>query len=623
MGFSQANVQSLTEDSAGGVARLGEARGLSGHAETGAWVMLALMGVLALGLGMAGFHGHYRETVKPAPSLGDWRYVSELLYRSLRLFVLELDLPRESPGRPMDARLDAARWLAAATTAGGVWGVLWRAWGAYRAFRREQREDARLRGMSGHVVLCGLGQRSMHLLRQLRRRGDSVVAIERNPANGQIAYARAEGAIVLVGDATDGRVLRRARVERAEKLVALCGTDSGNLEVLLAAQQGAAGGAVPYAHLVHPALSSIAGLATPGSEGAAGVRLFNSFSAAARQLFKHHPLDGTGIGAEDPRSVHLVIVGFGRMGQHVALQAARLGHFANGRKLELTIIDLQAEARYSAFSACYPALERICELRLIEGNVYDLEVRQDLERWAADEGRLLRVIVCLPQDEQAMACALSLPAAVRQRRVPVFVRVSRCDGLARWMEQATRTSDRYPCLHAFGDVQDTLDLEVVFQEALDRTARQIHEAYRRQRDDARQGDPALLPWDRLSEDLRDSNRQQTDHIDVKLRAIGYRRENGDDAATEVRVDQFSDEETELLAGMEHARWCAERWLAGWVMGPEADKENRITPYLVAYEELSEAIKEYDREAVRRIPGLLRSVGQRVIRTDATAPSALV
>ncbi|MBV8378313.1 MAG: hypothetical protein JO279_15050 [Verrucomicrobia bacterium] len=66
--------------------------------------------------------------------------------------------------------------------------------------------------------------------------------------------------------------------------------------------------------------------------------------------------------------------------------------------------------------------------------------------------------------------------------------------------------------------------------------------------------------------------------------------------------------------MEHARWTAERKLAGWQYRPgEKSEEKKTSPYLVHWDELEENIKEYDRDAVRNIPRYLEMVKERIYR----------
>jgi hypothetical protein len=123
--------------------------------------------------------------------------------------------------------------------------------------------------------------------------------------------------------------------------------------------------------------------------------------------------------------------------------------------------------------------------------------------------------------------------------------------------------------------------------------------------------PELLDWDALGEDFRESNRQQAAHLHFKLRAFGYEAVPKNDPRP--AIAGFSPEQVERLAIMEHDRWVAERRVAGWVYGESSDKPRRINANLVPWEQLTESTKGYDREAVRLIPALLDSVGQKICR----------
>jgi len=133
---------------------------------------------------------------------------------------------------------------------------------------------------------------------------------------------------------------------------------------------------------------------------------------------------------------------------------------------------------------------------------------------------------------------------------------------------------------------------------------------------AAHNDPALLPWDDLPEDFRESNRQQADHIFIKLRAIGCEAVSASDKKP--AVTELASAEMELLAEMEHRRWVAERLLAGWTYGPKKDLERRENPNLVPWVELTEEIRNYDRDTVGKISTLLESVGKKVCRRVAAS-----
>ena len=68
--------------------------------------------------------------------------------------------------------------------------------------------------------------------------------------------------------------------------------------------------------------------------------------------------------------------------------------------------------------------------------------------------------------------------------------------------------------------------------------------------------------------------------------------------------------------MEHDRWMADRFIAGWQPGRERNVQSRISPFLVPWEELGDSIKKYDLEAMKNIPALLEQAGHRVYRVNA-------
>ena len=138
----------------------------------------------------------------------------------------------------------------------------------------------------------------------------------------------------------------------------------------------------------------------------------------------------------------------------------------------------------------------------------------------------------------------------------------------------------------------------------------IHERSRQERGPRPDIDPSLADWDQLPEDFRDSNLQQADHIGAKLRRIGCVAVP-DGAAGEPAA--FTPAEIEEMAEIEHGRWTAERLLGGWTWGETRDPARRRSPYLVRWRDLPHEIQEIDRQAVRRIPDVLATVGLSVRR----------
>jgi len=58
--------------------------------------------------------------------------------------------------------------------------------------------------------------------------------------------------------------------------------------------------------------------------------------------------------------------------------------------------------------------------------------------------------------------------------------------------------------------------------------------------------------------------------------------------------------------LEHERWVIDRRIAGYAYNKERNIEKKLSPHLVAWNELPDDIKEYDRQTIRALPRLLAS-----------------
>ncbi|MEU9102299.1 NAD-binding protein [Streptomyces sp. NPDC048361] len=92
------------------------------------------------------------------------------------------------------------------------------------------------RGLSGHVVLLGMGKIGARVLVRLRELNIPVVCVEADPAARGIALARRLRVPTVIGDVTQEGILESARIHRAHALLALTSSDTTNLEAALYAR---------------------------------------------------------------------------------------------------------------------------------------------------------------------------------------------------------------------------------------------------------------------------------------------------------------------------------------------------------------------------------------------------
>lgn len=115
------------------------------------------------------------------------------------------------------------------------------------------------------------------------------------------------------------------------------------------------------------------------------------------------------------------------------------------------------------------------------------------------------------------------------------------------------------------------------------------------------------------QDLRNSSIEHIKSIPSKLDVLGYEIVPDGSCYPDQRITAISPSEVECLAILEHRRWIAERTKAGWTYGAERNVEAKTSPYLVAWEDLPDRAREWNRSAIRNIPALLASENLAIAR----------
>lgn len=100
---------------------------------------------------------------------------------------------------------------------------------------RARRQRARIGHLAGHHIVCGYGRVGQAAAQELKASGADYLVIELEPE--QVASARANGELVVEGDATDPLVLEEAGLARANGLIVTLDTDAENLYVVLVANE--------------------------------------------------------------------------------------------------------------------------------------------------------------------------------------------------------------------------------------------------------------------------------------------------------------------------------------------------------------------------------------------------
>jgi voltage-gated potassium channel Kch len=555
------------------------------------WIIASLSFILSY----AAFLIADRKAEQPWPAT-----LLEALYSSAQLLILHT--PKGEPAAPLGLVV-AAKLFAV---------VAWAAFGLLAAtavFNRQLRLWSTVR-KGNHTVICGLSGAGLELVNDARREGERVVVID--PESSVAAGIRAEeaGASLLPGSPAEPQLLRNAGVRRAKLILAATADDSANIAAIVRAREVAPEKQVrAFVQIADPQLRVLLRRQrTFRSDGPTPATIFNVFDNSARLLLRDDPLDHARVRPETEQVVQLIVIGFGLMGEALLTRAALTGHYANLKRLQAVVIDRNAARKERLFRNRHAHFADVVDARFIQLDAEEPATQAQIAALCADSAKTIStIVISFDEPARGLSIALSLRDGLRSY-APIRLRLNDDSGLAALLPRGQITG--------FGSIRYACKRKSWLDSDLDAMARTLHEDYLGKLPEAERSRPekrSSYPWDLLDDDLVESNRQLADHIPVKLRAVGCHtaaRGNQDDPG--IAVDRFEGAELELLAKMEHKRWMAERFLAGWTLGPR-DDEKRINPYLVEWEDLPPNIQDYDRNFVRILPNVLKQVNLEIRR----------
>ena len=342
----------------------------------------------------------------------------------------------------------------------------------------------------------------------------------------------------------------------------------------------------------------------------ARVRVFNESELIARCIVRDHPPDA--LVAQSNTGVHVLLVGFGSVGQSIAIQLARMGHYRNGKKQKpkITIVDKQVEIRWQQTLKMHGTLPDWLSVERVESRIEDVH-DSVAKNWLQDETPITMVYVCTKNEIANLKIARLLLRLMdnepyRNLDKVQVVALDTPGGCV--LEEFSKRDDNKNRFKLFSLLKSKKQggsspvAANLLSETDDDFAKALHEDYCKNEDIKLENDPSLekkpahKPWNQLSETYREANRSSADHIEIKLRAVGrvlLPRSNSIEAP-------LSSLEIELLAEMEHNRWWAERSLDGWKYSSERNDQLRQHPNMIHFKDLDEGTKKYDRNNVKKM-----------------------
>ena len=567
--------------------------------------------IISIVLGYIGFYQYYESANEKADAF-------HILYLTFQLFVMESG----SVERPELASvfLHIARWFAPAVLAYTLLKTI-------ISVLEHEIYLLKLRNFKNHVVVCGLSTKGQRLADTFHERGEKIVIIEKDAGNNLIEHNKGKGIVVLKENALDTTILKKARVNQAKYLVAVTGNDINNVEILSLARK--IKHKKPqniyltcFAHIQDSKLKSLLYdheifYKTHDNFDA---RIFNTYDNIARIALKNYAPDKycKVIDKSDPPP-HILILGCGNLGEAILMQITRVAHYINDKRTILTVIDKKAKEYGSKLKIRIPKIREIIDVKFIDKDP-ELLTRTFLTKLQSKQPFSI-IYYCLEDDTTEIDTLKRFKTILPNSKAVSVIFTNPNTPLPKSLKEDEK-------IYSIELIQEACSADVVVEEELDKFAALIHkdylkrakenykelvEQFKQEGWDPPKPKPIMVEWIKLNEEYRDNNRSQADHIDVKLRAIECEACPLDDEREEFNFTSDKNLMIEL-AKMEHRRWNANRWLAGWRLGKRND-ELKMHPDLLPWEDLDSETQGYDIEAVANIPHLLRENNEKVCKVN--------
>lgn len=522
--------------------------------------------------------------------------------RAIRLIVG--NFPESLEGRDLPLTLQIARWALPLLT---FWSTVALAWEQLRnPFRL-----ALIRARGEHVVIAGdegdagglAGRAAMNELWEGRR----VLLWPQDRRATWVADALEEGAAEVeqgnAGATADQIALDKARA------VLLLSRDARTNIALASAVSAQATAKRPAGDPLDILLRvddldlrrGVENRFDQGDRKTARVRLVSLPDIAARQLSLARPIDAFGRSGVTRRTI--LVLGFAPVVERFILRSLAGGHYRDGGKLDFFILASGAREIEAGFRSRHAAADLLAPISFEEARGEPALAPGLIEAFVARHGEPVAILIDQSDDDRALATALAIDAHYRALALPAPPIHVRMDGVYDRRLGAG--------IFDFGDLAGLAGTDMLLQDRHDALARSIHDFYLEGRfaEGERIGARASMQeWEDLAESFRDDNRLVADCYQLKLRDIGARLVDG--SGPTLTLDAA---ELEEMSRAEHDRWMAAKLVQGWTHGPVRDDARRIHPDIVPYDDLSEAIKDLDREQVRIMTRLLAATGRRALR----------
>lgn len=540
---------------------------------------------VAFSLGCIGF---YQVSVQAHINVS----IFDIFYNSASLFFFQFY--GESGNVPIS--LEISRWLA-------PFSLSYAAIKTVLAILGEKVDRVKVRWLSGHAIVFGLNERSKNTVQSLLNDGIPVVCIDESASLHN--WLKKRGGHFLPKFAETKELLEYCNILEAQYLLAATGDDRNNIEIvhsthLKRLDNPQASMLLSAVEIRNPTLASaVYGLPSLAEDyDSFTARVIHYSAMNSRLLLSNHgPHREIRHLWEREHPLNLMLIGRSELMEALVFRLAAIGYYGSPHPHHVCLVGQDANRWRERMQKENSAISELLHIQSQETDLSLLNINNGkrlLDEFSPD-------MIYLSADR--LDSALIWTQTLNKLEVKVPIIIISADGTARSILEPL-----FPAKRTVKFVQqDELcsHYKNIFNIKHDKLAKAIHDSYVEKQlseGDSPEDNPSLVTWPKLPENLKDSNRNQADHAEIKC----YLLSGKDDCTAEEIRSKLTPETVEWLAKMEHERWCAEKRLNGWRYTDGAKNNDLLlNPNLVPWDQLKEEERQKDRDAVEHLPELVK------------------
>jgi len=536
----------------------------------------------------------------------------KFIYKAVQLLQFEYD-PDNYSGFAANPFLGIARWTGTITT---IWIIVT----IYIQFILQNAKLKKAKGWKNHCIVCGYGQIGKKLVASLLD-NYKVVVIDPNINTDQFALNEKKGCTFIPQNADMDIPLKNAGITGADLLFAVTGDDIQNFQILekaksFSTQRKQLEPMQAFAHVDnYEIIQDVHDFKIFKDENQKfQARIFNADNTAARLIIKNHAPDRYHpIRSVNAEPMHILVAGFDKSAQALVTELARSCHFLNHKMNTITVMDENIDNAFKQYKGRFENIDKIIKIEQFDRRP-DCMTLEDKEK--INQNHKVDIIYIYHHDNAVEFLAMKRLRKHFGDEIPIVLCLQEQTALPIY---AAEQSQIYP-FRAFEKVTQYAD---IIEAPIEELAKKFHEHFLIDQGvnlekPETQTKASHTSWENLPEEFKQSNRSLAAHVDIKLRALGMEYDDLDANRDQANLGTFDkalgleapqNAQILQLAKMEHSRWNADRFMAGWTFDKKRDDKNKKHDNLVPWEDLPDKIKMYDVDAILAIPKILSELGK--------------